>query len=70
VSIHLFNKYFSSVTLAKGIVLPHMAIAMTYFKTKYYIFEVSSPLKKAHFVLLLDIHGYKNRCHQYLSGNN
>lgn len=46
VSIHLFNKCFLSVTPAKGIILPHMAIGMTYFKTKYYIFEVSSPLKK------------------------
>lgn len=70
VSIHLFNKCYTSVTLAKGIILPHMAITMTYFKTKYCIFEVSSPLKKTHFVLVLDICGYQYRCCQYLLGNN
>lgn len=70
VSICLFNKRYTSVTPAKGIILPHTDITMTYFKAKYCIFAVSSPLKEAHFVLVLYIHGCKPRCPQHLSGNN
>lgn len=66
----LFNKRYTSVTPAEGIILPHTDITGTYFKAKYCIFAVSSPFKKTHFVLVLYIHGCKPRCPRHLSGIN
>lgn len=70
VSIHLFNKHYTSVTPAKGIILPHTDITVTHFKAKYCIFALPSPLKKTCFVLVFYIHAGKPRCPQHLLGNN